>query len=277
MVYLIIATVLFSLSFGLIKQNLSTLPAEFVAFLRLFLAGVIFLPLFKIANIKKQSVALLIGIVQFGVMFLCFIKAFNYLQGNEIAILTTSTPLFVGIWAVLFGEKFKPVYVLCILLSILGAIIILWQNISFDFIVKGILLMETSNCAFALGQVLWKKYIGNLGNNYIATAYFGAALFVLPFLVFGVDVNKISLTTVQILSILYLAILPTGVGFFLWNKGASLVKYSTLAVMNNLKIPLGVLFSILIFGEKISVVNFLIGSFVILAAILILYFSQREK
>jgi drug/metabolite transporter (DMT)-like permease len=160
---------------------------------------------------------------------------------------------------------------------VIGAGVIVWQNMSFDMIVKGVVLMETTNCSFALGQVLWKKYIGEAESNIMASAYFGATLFVLPFALVCVDFGSLSLTTGQILSILYLALIPTGIGFWLWNKGADKVKYSTLAVMNNLKIPLGVLFSLVIFHEKINVLNFVIGSSIIVLAIVILHYALRDK
>ena len=276
MIYLIIATVLFSLSFGLIKEQLSSLPSEFVVFSRLLIATLIFFPFCKNLNIKKHLKAILIGAIQFGIMYLCFIKAFKYLQGNEIAILTTTTPIFVGIWSAILGEKFRPIYIFCIFLSVIGAVVILWQNISFDMLVKGILLMECSNCAFALGQVLWKKYIGKTETNLMASAYLGAVLLVIPFAVSNVNFSSLKLSIAQILSILYLAILPTGIGFWMWNKGSASVKYSTLAVMNNLKIPLGVLFSIFIFNEKINIINFSIGSTIIIVAILVLHFYLKK-
>lgn len=276
MFYLIIATICFSLSFGLIKSQLASLPSEFVVFLRLLLATVLFLPFFRGGNYKKQIFAFLIGAIQFGVMYLCFIKAFKFLQGNEIALLTTTTPVFVAIWSYFLGEKFKVLYIVCILLSVIGAGIVVWQNISFDFIVKGVLLMEASNCSFALGQVLWKKYIGDAKAKLMAGAYLGATVLVLPFMLCKVDFWSVKLNLIQLLSIFYLAVIPTGVGFWLWNKGAAYVKYSTLSVMNNLKIPLGILFSIFIFHEQINLVNFLIGSSVILVAILILHFSNKQ-
>ena len=277
MIYLIIATICFSLSFGLIKSQLAFLPSEFVVLARLFLAMLLFLPFVKKLNWGRHAKAMLIGMLQFGVMYLCFIKAFKYLQGNEIALLTTTTPVFVGIWSYLLGEKFRPIYITCILLSVIGAGVIVWQNMSFDMIVKGVVLMETTNCSFSLGQVLWKKYIGEAESNIMASAYLGATLFVLPFALVCVDFGSLSLTTGQILSILYLALIPTGIGFWLWNKGADKVKYSTLAVMNNLKIPLGVLFSLVIFHEKINVLNFVIGSSIIVLAIVILHYALRDK
>ncbi len=228
-------------------------------------------------QVKKHLVAFFIGMIQFGLMYLLFIKAFKFLQGNEIAILTTTTPVFVAVWSSVFGEKFKPVYIFCILMSVIGAGIIVWNNMTFNMIVKGVLLMESCNCSFALGQVLWKKFVGDNDVNLMSSAYLGAFLFVLPFSLLAVDFTNIVLTKGQIFSILYLAIIPTGIGFWLWNKGAEKVKYSTLAIMNNLKIPLGVIFAIFIFHEKINMLNFILGSAVILFAILILQFVLKRE
>ena len=277
--YLLIATICFSLSFGLIKSQLTTLPTDFVVMLRLFFAFIIFLPFIKNFNLKKHAKSFVIGIIQFGIMYFSFLKAFQFLQGNEVALLTTSTPIFVAIWASLFGDKFKFVYILCILMSVLGAGIVVWQNIEFSQIVKGILLMETSNCTFALGQVLWKKFIPNntKSENLMASAYFGAFFFILPFVFLNNELSTISLTLPQFLSILYLGVVPTGIGFYLWNKGSKLVTSSTLAIMNNLKIPFGVLFSILLFNEKINLLNFAIGSSIILIAILIMHVSTKSQ
>ncbi len=274
---LIIATICFSLSFGLIKSQLVNLPSEFVVFSRLLLASLLFLPFFKSAIIKKHLIAFFVGIIQFGLMYLCFIKAFKYLQGNEVALLTTTTPIFVAIWSTLFGARFKFIYIICILLSVLGAGIIVWQNLSFNEICRGVILMETSNCAFALGQVLWKRFITDTSAKYMASAYLGAALFVLPLVL--IDNNFSILTTItlpQILSILYLAIIPTGIGFWLWNKGSVSVKYSTLAIMNNLKIPFAIIFSILIFNEKIDILNFIIGTSMIIMATIILHSAIKK-
>jgi len=265
MIYLLIATILFSFTFGLINNQLVTLPSEFVVFIRLLIAGLIFIPFSRFThNITKP---ILIGIIQFGIMYLCFIKAFQYLQGNEVAILTTTTPIFVAIFSALLGEKFRPIYIGCILLSVIGAIIIISHNLSFNMLVKGIILMESSNCVFALGQVLWKKYIDD--DKQIAIAYLGAALFILPFVMM---INStITLSITQTLSLLYLGILPTGIGFWLWNKGSKKVSYSTLAVMNNLKIPLSILFAVIIFKEYINIPYMILGSILIIVAAYILH------
>lgn len=278
MLYLLIATVCFSLSFGLIKSQLSMLPTDFVVMLRLLFAFVIFLPFVRKFTCKDHLKAFFIGMIQFGVMYFAFLKAFKFLQGNEVALLTTTTPVFVAIWASLFGDRFKFIYILCILMSVFGAGIVVWQNLEFSQIVKGVLLMETSNCTFALGQVLWKKFIPDeiKSENLMASAYLGAFFLIMPFVIANNEIVTTSLTHLQVLAILYLGVVPTGIGFYLWNKGSKYVKSSILAIMNNLKIPFGILFSILIFHEKIDVLNFIIGSSVIILAILILHWRLKQ-
>lgn len=271
--YLIIASICFSLAFGLIKNQLASLPSDAVIEIRLLLATLAFLPFMGIwkgeFEWKTRLKAALIGIIQFGIMYSCTIRAFKYLQGNEIALLSTSTPMLVMICATILGEKFHWKYLVYILLAITGAIIIIHKNVSFDFMIKGILLMETANFCFALGQTLWRKYIGVEDAKLMSTTYFAAALFVLPVAIINKSFSALTITPTQWFSLAYIGILTTGVGFWLWNKGAKLVSATTLAVMNNLKIPLGVFFALVIFQEKINVPNFIIGSIFIITAIIL--------
>ena len=58
-------------------------------------------------------------------------------------------------------------------------------------------------------------------------------------------------TTTAWLALLYLGIIPSGLGFYLWNKGSKRVKVGELAVINNLKIPMAVLIAWIIFSEDI--------------------------
>jgi drug/metabolite transporter (DMT)-like permease len=45
-------------------------------------------------------------------------------------------------------------------------------------------------------------------------------------------------------------VLASGIGFFMWNTGATRVQAGVLAVFNNVKVPLAVLVSLLFFGER---------------------------
>jgi drug/metabolite transporter (DMT)-like permease len=50
-------------------------------------------------------------------------------------------------------------------------------------------------------------------------------------------------------SILYLGFVASGLGFFLWNKGATQSNTGTLAACNNAVVPLAVICSLFLFGE----------------------------
>jgi drug/metabolite transporter (DMT)-like permease len=87
----------------------------------------------------------------------------------------------------------------------------------------------------------------------------------------------IELTRVHIYTLLYLGILASGICFFLWNYGAVKVNSGLLAVMNNLKVPLGMLFSIAIFGEEGNLISLLVGGSLIIAAGYIAYYSENKN
>lgn len=282
MISLILATIFFSISFGLIKANLATLDPNLVSFLRLFFASMIFLPVFilKKNNVTKKDFiqALLIGTIQFGLMFIFYIQAFKFLKGSEIALLTTSTPFFVLLISSIYSKKIDFIQILLVAIAIFGGFFVVFRENSLNFAILGIVFMELSNLSFALGQILWKKQIDSSSSALMFPAYFGACLLALfsSFLFSKTEIIKI--TNIQWFSILYLAIIPTGIGFWLWNMGAKKVSETTLSVMNNLKIPIGAIFAILFFKESVKFENFTIGLLLILIAIFgsIIYKGKEE-
>ena len=72
--------------------------------------------------------------------------------------------------------------------------------------------------------------------------------------------------------LLYLGLVASGIGFFLWNKGAALCRTGTLAAFNNAVVPLAMACSIFIFGELgevtgITLVRLLLGALCITGAV----------
>jgi drug/metabolite transporter (DMT)-like permease len=82
------------------------------------------------------------------------------------------------------------------------------------------------------------------------------------------------LGTAQALVLLYLGLLASGVGFFLWNIGSSRVNVGTLAVMNNLKVPLAVAVSLVFFREQADLLRPAAGGSALLLA---LYLNGRSQ
>jgi drug/metabolite transporter (DMT)-like permease len=70
----------------------------------------------------------------------------------------------------------------------------------------------------------------------------------------------------QVLVLLYLGLVASGLGFFLFNAGARRTDIGTLAICNNLKIPLAILASGLVFHESLDWPRLALGGAVIGAA-----------
>jgi len=273
MIYLIIVSIIWALSFSLIKGVLTSLDPVFVAFARLLISFIIFLPFFRFTELNKKYFFhfLLIGAVQYGFMYLAYIYSYQYLKAYEIAILTIFTPLFIVILYDLWIKKFIPTHWVKALLAILGAGIIVYsETIQMGFWI-GIILVQFSNIMFALGQIYYKKIIEREttfeSKNHYAIIFLGAVLMASIFSYFTTDYKSLVISFEQLITLLYLGAIASGIGFYLWNIGVTKVKAGSLAVLNNLKIPLGVLSAIILLGESVNLTQFILGSIIILIAL----------
>jgi drug/metabolite transporter (DMT)-like permease len=100
-----------------------------------------------------------------------------------------------------------------------------------------------------------------------AVTYAGALALTLAVSVATTDWRRFSPTGHQWLSIAYLGAIASGLGFFLWNIGATRVNAGVLAAFNNAKIPLGIAVSILFFGETADLGRLLAGGALMAAGV----------
>lgn len=281
MIYLIIVSIIWALSFSLIKGNLTSIDPFFVSFIRLFISFLIFLPFLRFKNIDKKLLPhlLIIGIIQYGLMYIAYIYSYQYLKAYEIVILTIFTPIFIVITFDIWGKKFKSSNWIKALLAIIGSGIILYsENTEIGFW-KGILLIQVSNILFAIGQVYYKKLV--VKNSFIeqrdnyAVIFLGGTFITGIFTFAATNFIELEVSINQWLSLLYLGGIATGLGFFLWNVGVTKVNDGSLAVMNNLKIPLGVIFAVLILNESFNLIQLSVGSIFILIALFVKLKEQK--
>jgi drug/metabolite transporter (DMT)-like permease len=105
--------------------------------------------------------------------------------------------------------------------------------------------------------------------NIFAVLFLGGFVTAFVFSLFTTDYGSLSLTTSEILTLLYLGALASGIGFFLWNFGAKFTNTGALAIFNNLKIPLGIAVSVIVFSESVNLFNILIGGSIVVLALVI--------
>ncbi len=271
MISLLLVSVIWAFSFGLIKGQLAGIDPVLVACIRLVLAWLVFLPFTRLKKCSIATTTLLIGIgaVQYGVMYMAYTASFNYLQGYQVALFTIFTPLYVTLLNDLLGWKFHRRFLTVAGLAVFGTSIILFRDFHQHEFRNGFLLIQIANLSFAFGQIAYKKVMRNCaGKDYqvFSLLYLGAFLSTMPVLAYSGAWHLPTFSNQQILALLYLGILASGVCFFLWNYGARQVNTGTLAICNNLKIPLAIACSALIFHENINWQQLLIGSAIILLA-----------
>ncbi|HQU73520.1 MAG TPA: EamA family transporter [Calditrichia bacterium] len=277
--YLVVVSFIWAFSFGLIKNQLVGLDPNFVAMTRMGLALLIFLPFLRPGEIRFDMTPrlILLGMVQYGVMYIAYLYAFQFLKAYEVALFTVFTPIYVTLLADFFRRRFIGLNLLAAAMAVAGAAIIIFDSRASLSVLAGFLVMQVSNFAFAFGQTWYTELMRNSDvddQTVFGFIYLGAFLFTGAAAAATTAAKELVFTTEQIWTLLYLGILPTGLGFFLWNRGARLVSSGFLAVMNNLKIPLSIAVSIFVFGESGSLVKLLAGGLIILAAMII---TEKER
>lgn len=272
MFYLVAASLIWSLSFGLIGNLLAGLPPAWLASVRLGIAAAVFLPFARRVPLRSGAALLGVGMVQFGCMSLAYMWSFRYLKSHEVALFTVMTPVYVAVANDLIERHFRVTNLLAALLAVSGAALILWRGVSSRTPLVGFLLVETANLCFAFGQLAYREVMRRLpvpvgDQRVFFWLYLGGLLAVAPFGAHAAIVAAPHPTPLQAGTLLYLGVIVSGLSYFCWNRGARRVPGGVLAVMNNLKIPLGVAASILVFGEHASFAGLLAGSLLMAAAL----------
>ncbi|WDE11798.1 EamA family transporter [Thalassomonas haliotis] len=276
MLALFAVSLLWAFSFGLIKGELTGIPPALVAFIRLGFCFILFMPLALMAKKYRPNLRLvLLGSIQFGVMYLAYIASYQYLPGYLVAVFTIFTPLYVMLFDALLTRRFNAILLLPVLLSIFATAVIVFKMPDSGQVITGFAILQLANLAFAFGQVAYKHYCATLTSPHkvnMASMYLGAmlltALAALPQTI-GSD---IVISERQWAVLVYLGLIASGLGFFLWNLGARQVSAPLLAIMNNAYVPLAVLLALTLFNESAEITRLLVGGGLILAS---LYWAQQ--
>lgn len=249
MIPLLAASLIWAFSFGLIKTQLAGVPPDLVAVLRLALSALLFAPFFRAGRLPAATLGLLAlcGALQYGVMYLAYLASFRYLKASEVALWTIFTPLYVVLLADLLARTFRGRNLCAAALSVLAAWLVVRGRAGQDL--AGVGLVQVSNLCFAAGQVWYRRLLppraATRDHEIFAALYLGAAL--LAALPAGLNPATLTaltaLSPTQLATILYLGLIPSGLGFFLWNAGVRRSSEGTAGVLNNAKVPLAIIVS----------------------------------
>lgn len=278
--YLVAVTVLWAFSFSLIGEYLAgEVDSYFAVLTRVLLATLVFLPCLKISLLSaRQKLALgTLGAIQLGMMYIFFYHSFLYLTVPEVLLFTIFTPLYVAVLNDALFKRFTPFHLLCALIATAGAAIIRFQGVSENYW-AGFFIVQAANICFALGQVGYRKLASGfspaVANHHVfAWFYLGAFAVALPaYLIFG-NPQQLPNESIEWGVLVWLGVVASGLGYYFWNAGALKVSAGTLAIMNNVLIPAGLLVNLLLWQKDTDYSRLFIGGIIIAFA---LWLSQRH-
>lgn len=281
MLYLLIVSMLWAFSFGLIKTGLAGVDANFVAATRLGIAFLVFLPFFRPRAVDRRTALRLVltGAVQFGGMYVAYLYSFRLLKAYEVALFTLFTPLYVTLIHDWLRRRVNLISLAAVLITMAGAWIVQGGGALRPDMLRGFLIVQLSNLCFAFGQIDYRRVLAGRvvrEARVFALPYLGGLLAAGLAAAIFTPWSRLALTTPQAADLIYLGAVASGLGFFLWNAGARRVNAGTLAIFNDLKVPLAVVVSLVFFGEQANLLRLALGGGLGVAALLLNEWGSRS-
>jgi drug/metabolite transporter (DMT)-like permease len=270
---LLLVSLAWGFSFGLIKGNLTGVDSNFVSFARMALSLLVFLPFLKFKKIGRPLFCklFLTGILQFGVMYIAYIGSFRYLKAYEVALFTIFTPIYVTLLNDAMNKKFNALYLITAFLAVAGTWVIERGQILSPDVLKGFLLVQVYYRKLLVGHDDLKDH------EVFGALYLGAAAVTAAATLLFTPLRELTLTGIQIWTLVYLGVFASGICFFLWNLGARKVNAGALAIFNDFKIPLAVAISLLVFGEQTKLLNLCLGGGIVVASLFVNEWLNRRR
>ncbi len=273
--YLSFVTLLWAFSFSFIGVYLAgQVDAYFMVLTRTLLALLVFLPFLRWRSLRPALAGQLMGIgaIQLGVMYLFYYHSFLLLTVPEVLIFTIFTPLYVTLLNDLLARRFHGKYLLTAFLAVLGAAVIRYDHLTSDYVL-GFLVVQGANLCFAFGQVGYKWLLArekaSLPQHQVFACFFAGATLVAGLAWWWLGSPRYPTSTLQWGLLVWLGAGASGLGYFLWNKGATRVNAGVLAIMNNALIPAGLLVNLMIWNHSADMLRLALGGALIFLSLFI--------
>ncbi|MBC9252968.1 hypothetical protein A9179_22125 [Pseudomonas alcaligenes] len=271
MPYLLVVTGLWAFSFSLIGEYLAgRVDSDFAVLVRVLIAALVFLPFTRWRGLPHRLLVgfWLAGALQFGITYLCLYRSFQVLTVAEVLLFTVLTPIYVTLLDDALARRFNPWALVAALVAVGGGVIIRFDRLEGDYLL-GFVLLQVANASFAAGQVLCRRLLLHYRpaqplQRFFGHFFLGALLLALPsFLLFG-NPDKLPQSAVQWGVLAWMGLFATALGMFWWVKGSTRVEAGTLAIINELHVPAGLLVNLLIWNRDADLPRLAAGGALIL-------------
>lgn len=284
MIYLLLASFLWGTSFIAGKFAYETLDPALVVLFRLIIAGVILFPI-TLRFIKKNSKSdvdwkkiALLGFLTYPATSLLQFIGLQYTSASSAATMIGIEPLMVIlIGQLFFKEKASLTIWLLGIIAFIGVFLLVGLSGSEEISLIGCLLVLASTIVVALWLRLSKSVLGNLNPKvYTALSLQLGTLIGLPFMLLLVKDWNINFSYSSIIALLYLGIGCSLFANWAWNKGLSETETNKSGIFLALEPVFGVLFSIILLNDSLSITSWVGVALVILSAAVCLVLPKKN-
>ena len=252
-----------------------------IGFLRFFLGSVLLLP-FAIWRVKQKAIKLNLkdylifaglGAVGITTTYSFFHLSIELTKASSAAIIFSSNPIFVSIFAVLLlKEKINSRKTTGIVIGFIAMFILLFEKGTINFSsTLGVFLMIIATITFALYIVLMKKYIKKYTALVLTsfTLFFGS-LFFIPAIMIKDGFSGFIFPLSALPWLMYLGFIPVGIGYLSYFKGVGKVDVSSAAPIYYVKPITAAILAVILLKEVLLIYTYLSIAIVIISLYLII-------
>ena len=204
---------------------------------------------------KIMSVLSILGISFFNTMLYTAMHTTTAINGAMIQ--TTMPAVIILVTLLLFKETVSKLQILGVAVCILGAFIVIlrgrWATLLGMSFAPGDILMMGAVILYALYSALLRQRPAIHPLSFLIYTFGLGILFLLPLYVWELSGSKtFTLTGGVVLSILYVALFPSIVAYFCWNRGVEVIGANRAGLFINLIPVFASVLAILFLGETLQ-------------------------
>ncbi|MGM8364556.1 DMT family transporter [Virgibacillus sp. W0181] len=278
---ILMVTIIWGYSFVMMKDAHNYMGPFTFASARFLVGSLTLLVLVLILKIglppkKYWKHLIIVGILQTTIVYLCIMYALRFVDAGKSGIILYSMPMWSTIFAAKFlGEKGTPAKYIGLTAAMLGLLTILGTDMWHGENVIGELLIVAGAISWGCANVYYRFHLGELPKIQSSAfqMLFGTIGILLATIITEWN-TPIAWTGTSIYYVLFTGILASALCFTVWFVILGLVDMVTATISMMLVPVFGLVLSIVLLGEKLTV-SVSIGSILIISGIMIANVKKR--
>ena len=232
--------------------------------------------------IKKIAFLIIISFLSAIIAPLLFLKGLEYTTATNGVLLSRLQSIMIGIIsAIWLKEKITRHQVIGMIVMILGIYIIANKGLSIQAqFNNGDIMIILAAFSWALSVSIFKKYLHKISPELVVifrnTVGALVLFFILPYIL-GFQHNFQSLSELNVVKLLIIfSIIAIMACQFLWYKSLKIISATRASTISLLSPFFGVIFAVLILGEKLAIYHLYGGILVIIGLVLTVIHHQKH-